>query len=79
MAKETMSTFPSTDKLKIIKFILKHFNNFSFGVHTNLTIEVNQPIPTKVIIMLSNFSIRNNYEMEITDKLITFLNPLNNE
>jgi len=71
--------FPSTIKLKIIKFVIKHFNNFVFGVHTDITITVNQPIPTKTIIAFSNFAIRNNYDLEINNKTLIFKNPLNNE
>ncbi len=60
------------DKFKIVKFIITHFNNFTFGTYGNVTIRLNQPIPTKIIIALSNFALRNNYELEIDDKLLTF-------
>jgi len=79
MSKTPIIVFPSDIKLKIIKFVIKHFNNFTFGSHTDITIKVNQPIPTKTIIAFSNFAIRHKLELEINDKTLTFKNPLNDE
>jgi hypothetical protein len=79
MSSKPIILFPSATKLKIIKFVIKHFNNFTFGSHTDINITVNQPIPTKTIIAFSNFAIRNKLELEINDKTLTFQNPLNNE
>ena len=64
--------FLEKDKLKIIKFVLGYFNNFTFGTFNNVTISVNQPIPTKFIIAVSNFAIRHKFDLEIDDKKLTF-------
>lgn len=72
MAKTTASTVTMSDKIRIIKFMLKHFNNFKFLSHNNITIEVNQSITTTSIIALSNFATRYKYDLEISNKTLTF-------